>query len=64
MKYIVLQPSFYDKFECIGSACKMNCCTHFWRIDFTKEEFRNIKRRIKTEEFIFLLFLSFRPLVF
>ncbi len=51
MKDIVLQPSFYDKFECIGSACKMNCCTHFWRIDFTKEEFRNIKRRIKTEEF-------------
>lgn len=51
MKNIVLQPSFYSKFECIGSKCKFNCCTHMWRINFKKEEFRNIKRKIKTEEF-------------
>lgn len=51
MKEIVLQPSFYDKFECIGSACKFNCCSNIWEINFTEEEFRNIKRRIKTEEF-------------
>lgn len=51
MKHIVLQPSFYNKFECIGAECKFNCCTYIWQIDFTKEEFRNIKRRIQTEEF-------------
>lgn len=51
MKHIVLQPSFYDKFECIGSKCKNNCCCNTWTINFTKEEFRNIKRKMKSEEF-------------
>ena len=50
MKDIVLQPSFYDTFECIGGKCKNTCC-HGWRITFSKEEFRNIKRKGKSEEF-------------
>ena len=43
MKDIVLQPTFYDKFSCLGSDCKNNCCTD-WTIYFTKDEFRNIKK--------------------
>ena len=50
MKHIVLQPSFYSKFECIGSDCKYNCCRD-WNIGFTKQEFKNMKRKIRTEEF-------------
>ena len=51
MKNVVLQPSFYKNFECIGGKCVNNCCRHRWKIDFTKEEFKNIKRKIHTEEF-------------
>ena len=50
MKKVVLQPSFYKEFECIGGSCVNNCC-HSWDIDFTKEEFKNVKRKIHTEEF-------------
>lgn len=50
MKELVLQPSFYKEFECIGGSCVNNCC-HSWDIDFTKEEFKNVKRKIHTEEF-------------
>ena len=50
MKDIVLQPTFYDKFSCLGSDCKNNCCTD-WTIYFTKDEFRNIKRKMHSEEF-------------
>ena len=50
MKIIVLQPTFYEKFECIGGACRNDCC-HGWRIDFTKEEFKNVKKRMHTDEF-------------
>lgn len=50
MKYIVLQPSFYSKFECIGSDCEYNCCRN-WQINITKQELKNMKRNIKTEEF-------------
>lgn len=50
MKEMVLQPSFYDKFECIGGACKNTCC-HDWTIHFSKEEFKNIKRKMKSDEF-------------
>ena len=50
MKNIVLQPSFYSKFECIGSDCKYNCCRD-WYIGFTKQELKNMKRKIRTEEF-------------
>jgi lysine-N-methylase len=50
MKHIVLQPSFYDKFECIGSDCKYNCCRE-WIIGVTKQELKNMKRKIHTEEF-------------
>lgn len=50
MKDIVLQPTFYDKFSCLGSDCKNNCC-HNWVIYFKKEEFRNIKRKMHSEEF-------------
>ncbi len=50
MKDIVIQPTFYDKFECIGSGCKNDCC-HDWNIDFSKEEFKNIKRKMKSDEF-------------
>ena len=45
MKHIVLQPSFYSKFECIGSDCKYNCCRD-WYIGFTKQELKNMKRKI------------------
>lgn len=51
MKELVLQPSFYKEFECIGGKCVNNCCHYKWNIDFTKEEFKNVKRRIHTEEF-------------
>ncbi len=51
MKNVVLQPSFYKNFECIGGKCVNSCCRHRWKIDFTKEEFKNIKRKIHTEEF-------------
>lgn len=51
MKEVVLQPSFYKDFECIGGSCVNNCCHYKWNIDFTKEEFKNVKRRIHTEEF-------------
>ena len=50
MKHIVLQPSFYSKFECIGSDCKYSCCRE-WNIGVTKKELKNMKRNIKTEEF-------------
>ena len=50
MKNIVLQPTFYDKFQCIGGKCKNTCC-YGWKIIFSKEEFKNIKRKIKSEEF-------------
>lgn len=50
MKEIVLQPSFYGKFQCIGSNCKYNCCRN-WSIVFTKQELKNMKRKIRTEEF-------------
>ena len=46
----MLQPSFYSKFECIGSDCEYNCCRN-WQIDITKQELKNMKRNIKTEEF-------------
>lgn len=49
-KDIVLQPSIYDDFACIGSDCKNDCC-HGWNIDFTKEEFKNVKRKMHTDEF-------------
>lgn len=51
MKELVLQPSFYKEFECIGGKCVNNCCHYNWNIDFTKEEFKNVKRKIHTEEF-------------
>ncbi|NDO45912.1 flagellin lysine-N-methylase [Clostridium sp. MD294] len=50
MKHIVLQPSFYNKFECIGSDCKYNCCRE-WSIGITKKELKDMKKNIKTEEF-------------
>lgn len=49
-KDVVLQPSFYDKFACLGGACQYTCCQH-WDIFFTKEEFKNIKRKIHSDEF-------------
>ena len=51
MKELVLQPSFYKDFECIGGKCINSCCHYKWSIDFTKEEFKNVKRKIHTEEF-------------
>jgi len=51
VKNVVLQPSFYKEFECIGGKCVNNCCHYKWNIDFTKEEFKNVKRKIHTEEF-------------
>lgn len=50
MKDIVLQPTFYDTFQCIGGKCKNNCCCG-WRITFSKEEFKNVKRKAKSEDF-------------
>lgn len=50
MKNVVLQPTFYEKFECIGGACRNDCC-HGWRIDFTREEFKNVKKRMHTDAF-------------
>ena len=49
-KDVVLQPSFYDDFACIGGACQNDCC-HGWNIDFTKEEFKNVKKKIHTDAF-------------
>ena len=49
-KDVVLQPSFYDKFECLGGACRYTCCQK-WNVFFTKQEFKNIKRKIHTDEF-------------
>ena len=48
-KRIVSKPGFYDDFHCIGSRCRNHCC-HDWNVKITKQEFKNIKRHIQSEE--------------
>ena len=52
MKDIVLQPTFYDKFSCLGSDCKNNCCTDWTKmnLEILKEKctLKNLKIYFKT----------------
>ena len=43
-----IKPSFYDKFHCIGADCKKNCCQE-WSVIIYKEEFKKLKKNIKSE---------------
>ncbi len=44
----ILKPTYYDKFECKGANCNYNCCQN-WSIIVTKDEFKNLKKRVKSE---------------
>lgn len=39
MKKIVLKPTYFDKFKCIGSKCEDNCCQG-WSIDIDKRTYK------------------------
>ena len=43
-----IKPSFYDKFHCIGADCKKTCCQE-WSVIIYKEEFKKLKKNIKSE---------------
>ncbi|MCL2108877.1 MAG: flagellin lysine-N-methylase [Oscillospiraceae bacterium] len=49
-KLQVLVPSFWEKFNCIGSACEENCCEADWGIFIDKNTY-NLYRGIKDPEF-------------
>jgi lysine-N-methylase len=58
LKRIKMVPSYLDKFQCIGSACKDNCCVG-WDVDIDKEtyyKYKDLKDRElldRTQKFIY-----------
>lgn len=43
-KYKFLQPSYFDKFQCSGGDCKLNCCDYNWKITIDKETYNKYKK--------------------
>lgn len=43
MKREVLKPSYFDKFQCIGSACEDTCCAG-WKVSVDKESFNKYRK--------------------
>ena len=43
VKRQVLQPSYYDKFSCIGGACENSCCARNWNITVDKKTYLKYK---------------------
>lgn len=39
----LVKPDFYDKFTCIGPACRHNCCSYNWRIAVDKQTYKKYK---------------------
>lgn len=48
MAKVVLRPTFYDSFNCIGENCEDTCCKG-WRIPIDKETYRKYKKLKKTD---------------
>ncbi|MGL5677579.1 MAG: flagellin lysine-N-methylase [Cellulosilyticaceae bacterium] len=42
-KINLIQPAYYDTFECIGNACQNNCC-HGWRITIDEKTYKKYKK--------------------
>lgn len=40
----MVTPDYYDKFKCIGSACKNNCCCGAWEIEVDDEALSRFNR--------------------
>ncbi|WP_027400152.1 flagellin lysine-N-methylase [Anaerovorax odorimutans] len=49
MDTIMLKPSYYDSFSCLGDKCKFTCC-QVWDIYLTKNEYTHIKNLRKPKE--------------
>lgn len=43
MKREVLKPSYFDKFQCIGSACEDTCCAG-WKVSVDKDSFNKYRK--------------------
>ena len=39
-----LIPVFYQKFHCLGGACRDNCCVYNWQITFDKNDYLRLRR--------------------
>ena len=39
-----LIPVFYQKFHCLGGACRDNCCIYNWQITFNKNDYLRLRR--------------------
>lgn len=42
-KYPVLRPTYFKDFKCIGSDCKINCCSYGWNIVLDKNTYLKYK---------------------
>lgn len=50
LSYKVLIPDYYEKFECIGGACKDSCC-YKWNISFDKNDYMKLRKHKDDCEF-------------
>ena len=40
-----LRPAYYDSFQCIGGACKLNCCQDPWNITFDRKDYLKVRQQ-------------------
>lgn len=49
MKFNILQPDYYENFQCKGGNCHYNCCQE-WQIFYSSKEHQKIKNAKKSEK--------------
>ena len=40
-----LRPACYDRFHCLMSGCRLNCCMDDWQISFSKKDYLTVKKQ-------------------
>ena len=40
-----LRPACYDRFQCLMSGCRLNCCMDDWQISFSKKDYLTVKKQ-------------------
>lgn len=54
MKYniVYVKPDYYDKFQCIGSDCRNNCCHYKWHISIDKKAYKQYRNFTSDKDFV------------
>lgn len=50
IKTTYVKPDYYDKFKCIGTKCRHNCCSYAWKIAIDKKTYKKYKSVTQPKE--------------